>query len=161
MVSLDRKKLGSTGLGLFLACLSFAPAPPVAAASKEADLLKKLAEARFQSSLKAYDESWAFYRQARTDPYFTYSWSRMVMLAQFELSDKKADRIASVQGHLDRMKKLELLVARVRQVGFQRKMDILGADYFVREAELWLAETKLAKNPAVPPSNPFPFPTGG
>lgn len=152
------RRLGTAGLGLILAAGSFAPAPPEPTVSPD---LKKLAEARYLASLRAYEESWTYYRQARTDPFFTYSWSRIVMTSQGDLSDKKADRLAAMQGHLQRMKKLETLVKKVRQIGFQRSIDIVSSDYFVREAEYWIARAKTEDKPVIPPSNTFPFPSGG
>jgi len=160
MFHVDRKQRGAAVLGMALAVLSFAPAPPDAAERPRAQF-HKMAESRYQAAVRAYEESWVYYRQARTDPFFTYSWSRIVMVCQADLSDKKEDQLAAMQGHLERMKKLDTLVKKVRQIGFQRSIDIVSADYFIKEAELWLAKAKTQEHPVVPDSIPFPFPSGG
>ncbi len=152
---LARGKLMGTGLGLLLAGLSSSPTPPAV----ESDL-RKLATARYESSLRAYQESWIYYRQARTDPFFVYAWSRLVMNAQGDLSAKKADRLAALEAHLDRMKKLEELVKKVRKIGFQRSIDTVSSDYFIREAQYWIAKARTEDNPEIPPSIPLPHPPG-
>lgn len=152
--TLRGRSLGAV-LGLLLAGLSFAPVPPPAD-----DDLRKLAEARYASSLRAFEESWIYYRQARTDPFFVYAWSRLAMTAQGELSEKKADRIAVLEAHLARMRELDALVKRVRKIGFQRSIDVASSDYFIKEAEYWIAKAKREDKPAIPPSIPFPFPPG-
>jgi hypothetical protein len=158
MILRPRRQLWGLGLGLLLTGLAFAPAP-VPAETKAT--LKKLAEARYQSSLRAYEESWIYYRQARTDPFFVYAWSRLVMSAEGDLSDRKADRMAALGAHLERMQKLEALVKKVRKIGFQRSIDVVSSDYFIREAEYWIAKGRLEDKPLIPPSIPFPFPPGG
>src|SRR3954470_11618042 len=91
-------------LGLMLTGLSFAPAPPGEAPRRSA-----LAEARFQAALKQFDEVWIFYRQARTDSFLTYYWSRLVLDSQRDLAGTKAERIAALEAHLERMRRLEAL----------------------------------------------------
>ncbi len=134
-------------LGLALAGLSFAPA-----ALDEPSDLAALAEARYQASLKHYDEAWVYYQQSRSDALPLYFWSRLVLEAQGDLSDQQAERLAAFEAHLARMKKLEALVKKVRQLGFGRSIDVTAVDYFRKEAEFWLARAKTQKKPTVPSS---------
>ena len=61
-------------LGLLLAVLSFAPAQP-----EKAAVVSPLGEARYRAAVKQFDETWAYYRQARIDSYQVYVWSRFVL----------------------------------------------------------------------------------
>ncbi len=87
-------------LGLFLMGTSLAPDAP-----GDPSVLPALAEARYRAALKQFEESWVFYRQARSDPYLVYAWSRLVLEAQQELSDKKTDQIAAFEAHMARMRR--------------------------------------------------------
>jgi len=127
-------------LGFVLTALSFAPAPP------EPPVLPpeviKLAQVRLQAALKAFDEAWVYYRQARTDVFDVFAWSKLVLESQAELSQTKEEYIAALEGHRDRMRDLDKLVRKVRQVGFARSLDIASADYFLKDAEYRLARGK-------------------
>ena len=120
-------------LGLALACLSFAPAPP-----EKAPKNPTLAEARYKAALKQFEEVWTYYRQARTDSFLTYYWSRLVLDSQNELSDKRVDRIAALEAHRDRMRRLEALVLKVRKLGFSYSTDVGATEYYRLEVETWL-----------------------
>jgi hypothetical protein len=88
-------------LGFILLGISFAPAPPEKAPERSA-----LAEARHKAALKQFEEVWTYYRQSRTESFPVYLWSRLVLDSQRDLSAEQADRIAALEGHLDRMQKL-------------------------------------------------------
>jgi hypothetical protein len=124
---------GGVMLGLLLAAVSVAPAPP-----KEARKPSALAEARYKAALKQFGEVWTFYRQSRTDSFQTYFWSRLVLDAQQDLSDAKADRIVALEAHLERMRALETLVKKVRKLGFGFSTDVGATEYYRIEAERWL-----------------------
>src|SRR5919112_1264914 len=100
-------------LGLTLAAVSVAPAPPDTPRKPSA-----LAEARYKAALKQFDEVWRYYREDRTDSFLTYYWSKIVLEAQQDLSEAKADRVAALEAHLGRIKRLEALVLMVRRLGF-------------------------------------------
>jgi hypothetical protein len=124
-------------LGFILVGLSFAPAPPEKAPRRSA-----LAEARYKAALKQFEEVWTYYRQARTDSFPVYLWSRLTLDSERDLSDKQADRIAALEAHLDRMQKLEALVKKVRRLGFGFSTDVGATEYYRLEAEHWLERTK-------------------
>ena len=124
-------------LGLALAAFSVAPAPPDTPRKPSA-----LAEARYKAALKQFDEVWTYYRQSRTDSFLTYYWSRIVLESQQDLSEAKADRIAALEAHLDRMKRLQALVLKVRKLGFGYSTDVGATAYYRLEAERWLEEAR-------------------
>jgi hypothetical protein len=135
--------------GLLMAILSFAPAPPEAPpppapiAPDQAAALTALLHARHRAAQKQFDETWIYYKQARTDAFPVYVWSHFVLQTQFDLSDKKADQIAALEAHLDRMKKLDELLRKVRRLGFGQAIEVGAAEYYRIEAEYWLAHAKV------------------
>jgi hypothetical protein len=134
--------------GLLLAILSIAPAPPdappppAAAPPDQAAALVALLHARHRAAVKQFDETWIYYKQARTDAYPVYVWSHFVLQTQFDLSDKKPDQIAALEAHLDRMKKLEELLKKVRRLGFGQAIELGATEFYRIEAEYWLAHAR-------------------
>ena len=123
--------------GLVLAFVSFAPAPEVKAPKSSA-----LAEARYKAALKQYEEVWTYYRQSRTDTFYTYYWSRLALESQQELCATKADRLASLKEHQERMKRLLSLLQKVKKLGFARTIDLGASDYYLLEVEHWLEKVE-------------------
>jgi hypothetical protein len=125
--------------GLYLGLLAsavavaVAPAPP----GKEPGP-SPLSQARYQAALKQFGEVWAYYRQSRTDSFQTYYWSRLVLDSQRELGGSKAERVAALEAHLGRMRRLEALVKKVRKIGFGFSTDVGASEYYRLEAEAWL-----------------------
>jgi hypothetical protein len=128
-------------LGLILTSLSFAPAPALDLV-QEPSQLKSLATARLQAAIKQYDETWAYYQQARIDSYQVYVWSKLILDCRRDLAEKPADRLAALDDHLGRMKKLESLIKKVRRLGFGRSYDVGASEYYRLEAEYWRAQEK-------------------
>jgi len=124
-------------LGLLLAAMSFAPAP-----AERPTAVSSLAEARYRAAVKQYDETWAYYRQARIDSYQVYVWSRFVLESRRAIAIKPAEHVMALEDHLDRMKKLEELVKKIRRLGFGRSYDVGASEYYRLEAELWLEQAK-------------------
>ena len=120
-------------LGALLAVVSFAPAAP-----EKAPVKSPLAEARYKAALKQFDEIWTYYRQSRTDSFPVYLWSRLLLDAQRDLSDLPVERISALRQHLDRMRRLETLVKKVRRIGFGFSIDVGATEYYRLEAEHWL-----------------------
>ena len=124
-------------LGLTLAAFSIAPGPPDTPRKPSA-----LAEARYEAAVRQFGEVWRYYREDRTDSFLTYYWSKIVLEAQQDLSDAPADRIAALEAHLGRIKRLEELVLKVRRLGFGYSIDVGATAYYRLEAELWLEEAR-------------------
>jgi hypothetical protein len=124
-------------LGLLLAAASFAPAPP-----EKAVAVSPVAEARYLAAVKQFEETWAYYRQARFDSYQVYVWSRLVLDSRRALALKPAEHVEAFEDHLDRMKKLEELVKKVRRLGFGRSYDVGATEYYRLEGEAWLEQAR-------------------
>ncbi len=117
----------------------------VPAPSAEPSKIATLAKARHEAAVKQYDETWAYYQQARIDSYQVYVWSRLILDCRREMAQKRADRLTALEEHLGRMKKLEALITKVRRLGFGRSYDVGAALYYRLEAELWLETAQAAK----------------
>jgi hypothetical protein len=65
-----------------------------------------------------------------------------VLESQQHLSEAKDDRVAALEAHLDRMKRLQALVLKVRKLGFGFSTDVGATAYYRLEAELWLEEAR-------------------
>ena len=126
-------------LTLVLAALSVAPAAP------DDPKPLPLAEARYQAALEQYEITWSYYQQARIDSYQVYVWSRLMLDSRRDLTGKPADRIVALEEHLDRMKKLEALIGKVRRLGFGRSSDVGASEYYRLEAELWLDQARTGR----------------
>jgi FMN phosphatase YigB (HAD superfamily) len=125
---------------LSLTLISFAPAAPA-----DQNRLTSLAEARLQAALKQYQETWAYYQQARIDSYQVYVWSKLILDCRREMTDDPARQLTALEDHLDRMKKLEALVKKVRRLGFGLSFDVGASEYYRLEAEFWLARETRGK----------------
>ncbi len=131
------EEAGLCSSAFVLAGLSIAPAAP-----DDPPKPSPLAEARYQAAVKQYEITWSYYQQARIDSYQVYVWSRLVLDAHRDLSQKPADRIVALEEHLARMKKLEELIRKVRKLGFGRSSDVGASEYYRLEAEHWLVQAR-------------------
>jgi len=135
---ISAKKLQLLCWGLLLAGASVAPVPQ----GQEARKQPPLAEARYNAALKQFDLIWQYFQQSRVGSFDVYVWSRLLLDAKRGVSGRQADQIAAYEEHLDRMKKLETLIKKVRRLGFGRSSDVGASEYYRIEAEYWLAEAK-------------------
>jgi len=124
--------------GLLLAGASVAPVPQ----GQEPRKQPPLAEARYNAAVKQFDLIWSYYKQSRVESFDVYVWSRLLLDAKKGVSDRPDKQIAGFEEHLDRMKRLETLVKKVRRLGFGRSSDVGASEYYRIEAECWLAEAK-------------------
>jgi hypothetical protein len=138
MVSVKERHL--VQWGLVLALLSSAPIVQ----QKEAGKLSEQYEARCRAAAKQYDLVWQYYQQNRVDTFDVYLWSRLLLDSRLKVSRNPADRIAAQEEHLDHMRKLEILIRKIRRLGFGRSNDVGASEYWRIEAECWLAEAKAA-----------------
>jgi hypothetical protein len=105
---------------------------------------EKHAEERLDAARNAYESVWTKFKPfdlSKGDGEDVYRWSRRWMEAERDLTTTKAERVAALQGHSQRMKKLEEEVQAYARgtIPFQQ----LAATKFYRaEAETWLAEAK-------------------
>ncbi len=118
-------------LVLVLPCLSFAPA-----AMDDRPDLKELAQARYQSARELFDESWVMYKRKIQPEGVVYMCSHRLMLSQLDCAETIAERVSACQGHLDRMKRMECMVIKLRDLGFSKKFELKEVDYFARSQVL-------------------------
>jgi hypothetical protein len=126
-------------LTLALSVLSVAPAAPNA--SPEPARPTPLAQARYQAALDQYELIWSYFQQNRTDSFQVYYWSRLVLDAHRELGQAADDRIVALKNHVDRMRKMEELIRKIRRLGFGLSSDVGATRYYRLEAEHWLAQS--------------------
>jgi hypothetical protein len=124
-------------LGLLLLGISLAPA-----ASEDQPNLAELAGARCQSARDLFDEAWLLYTRKGLSENGVYTLSVRLLTAQVDSAGNAAGRIAAYQEHLDRMQKLQAMMAKVRGLGYSKKFELKEAEYFVHEARYWLAREK-------------------
>ena len=118
---------------------------PVARADDLTDNAKACAAAAadaYESTFKRLVEA-APDSAAGVDP--LYQWSLRWMTAEQDASDKKEDRIAAAEAHLERMKKVEDRVKTMHRVGILFMKDEQAAKFYRLEAERQVLLAKAAK----------------
>jgi hypothetical protein len=127
----------SLSLGLFAlagAPLVSAPAPAAPAVPKE------LLQERLEAARQTYKQTWQRLKGGDAHPTDLPAWSRRWLDAELALCEKKADRIAAHQAHLDRMKEVEQFMHRIVKAGMAVQADATAATYFRTEAEIGLIQ---------------------
>jgi hypothetical protein len=111
------------------------PAPPKPAV--------KLIQAKRDAARKTYEAVWRNNREALL-PFveIAYRWSHRWLEAERELSEQKADQIAALERHLNRMRELE----RITRERFRAKVvpleEASAAEFYSLEAEIWLTQER-------------------
>lgn len=114
-------------------------------AAAEAPNRADLAATKRDTAKMTYEASLKALQVGRADAEPVYIWSRRWMEAQRDASAKKADRIAALEAHRDRMKALRKMTEQRYKAGQGSHADVLGVDFYIAEAELWLSEANKAK----------------
>jgi hypothetical protein len=105
----------------------------------------ELAKARVEAARNVYE---GMLERARIDARFAldpeklYLWSRRWMEAEQAVAAEKAGRVAALQAHLARMKKLEANFEERRKNGTAPAYEVPQARFYRLEAEMWLADPK-------------------
>ena len=128
--------------GLLLTGTSFAPSAPTQPQQPQPVQQPALAEERLRAAQSQFELIWQYYQQSRVESFDVYVWSRLALDSRLGRSAKPADRVPAYEDHLDRMKKLEALVKKIRRLGFGRSSDVGATAYYRLEAEAWLAEAR-------------------
>jgi RNA polymerase sigma factor (sigma-70 family) len=71
-----------------------------------------LLKARVEAAHRAYETIWRDYQMGRYDEETVYRWSLRWLSARRQASDKKAEHVAALKEHLQRMEKLEKLAPK-------------------------------------------------
>ena len=146
MDRIPRRQRSWPGLLAVVAALAPAPQdpppPPTPVGNPEAPApnnLEVLARARVVSAAKMFDLSWVYYSENRIPAGDVYGYSRLRLMAEQDSAADKAGRVEAARGHRERMAKLWNKVARVKKLGFSNTLDVNEAEYYMKEAEFWLA----------------------
>jgi RNA polymerase sigma factor (sigma-70 family) len=111
-----------------------------------AELLRRKAAARLDLVRTAYEGYWLGFQFGRVPEQTVNLWSRRWLQAQLDLGDRKADRDAALQAHLDRLKKIdEIARARLDLGNYTRREPSLQAQ--VDESKKQLEEMKTDAKP--------------
>jgi multidrug efflux pump subunit AcrA (membrane-fusion protein) len=102
----------------------------------------ELAKTKVAAAKAAYGVTSKAFAEGKADAEKVYLWSRRWMETERDVSDKAPGRVAAVGSHLDRMKKLRKAAEARYQIGQAGQVDVLGADFYLAEAELWLARAE-------------------
>jgi hypothetical protein len=141
-------------LGLCLISASVRDVQPLASAAranaadrqrKDAGTdIKKLAQARVAAAHKAYDVAVKLCKQGQlgVKPEDAYTWSVRWLNAQRDLSSKKEDHVSDLSEHLKRMQEILQVAQLTVKTGAGSPLDCQAADFYLREAELWVAQAK-------------------
>jgi hypothetical protein len=72
-----------------------------------------------------------------------HRWAQRLLTAELELSDKKADRVAAYEAHLQRVKEMEdELKKEIEEVGGEGVADVAEVKFYRLEAEIMLERAK-------------------
>ena len=109
-----------------------------------------LAKARVDAAHKAYAVAVNLVKQGSPGAKLedVYTWSVRWLNAQRDLSGKPEDHLSALTAHLQRMQEQAKGARDLYRVGLGSPLDSVAADYYVTEAELWLARTRAAAKKA-------------
>lgn len=116
-----------------------APAPEAPAADPKA-----MARARVEAARAAYEGVKKVWKQepTRAKPDDEYQWSRRWMEAEQALAPTKADRVAAIKAHLERMKQLHATADGCVKGGVLFPYEAKAAEYYHLEAAQWLLDAE-------------------
>jgi hypothetical protein len=100
--------------------------------------LAKLAETKSRAAREAFEIANA----ESIDREKMYRWSVRWLDAEKAVKPAKADQIAALQAHVERMKNVEEDCHVAFKKGLGAKFDVVAATFYRTEAEIWLAEAK-------------------
>jgi Sigma-70, region 4 len=118
---------------------------PPKAPAKPGDEIQALRDAKAEAAKAALDGILRLVETGRAPLRDAADWSRKWVLAELDRTDRRAERLAALQAHLDRMKRNEKEQETRFEAGQLPETDVAAARYARIEAELWLAEEKARK----------------
>jgi WD40 repeat protein len=106
--------------------------------------VKKLAKARVDAARKAYDYAAMLLKAGSPGAKleYSYTWSVRWLNAQRDMSSKHEDHLAALNAHLQRMQELARVTKALIETGGGSPLDSVAADYYLTEAEFWLAQAR-------------------
>ncbi|HEV3163699.1 MAG TPA: sigma-70 family RNA polymerase sigma factor, partial [Isosphaeraceae bacterium] len=124
-----------------------APGDPTPEANARTEAISSLAAARLKAAEHAYESTKSDFEVGRVTLDRVTAMSRLWLDAQREANPKPAEQIAAFQAHLDRMRQIEKKERAELEVGRGTTTDVSEAEYYRREAELWLAQANAGRGP--------------
>lgn len=113
-------------------------AAELAAADKTPQVPKELLEKRRDAARKVFTLHFKRLFNGIGDVSPLFAWSQRWLEAEMVLSDKKADRIAALKAHLERMRQLEQVAVNNARTGQSGQRDADAATYYRLDAEIRL-----------------------
>jgi hypothetical protein len=110
--------------------------PPTA----PSDAPAKLVRAKLEAARRTFEKFWKDKQWREVE--IPYRWSRRLLKAQCQASDKTEDRVAAFQQHLDRMQELERITRGDYRKRFDTISEVSATEYYVVEAAEWLERVK-------------------
>jgi len=117
---------------------------------------RELLEQRRDAARKVFTEDFKRFFNFRAEINPMFAWSQRWLEAELVLSDKKADRIASLEAHLERLRRLEKVAIQHARVGQLHQRDADAATYYRVDAEIRLFQVTGKMPP--PAKEPSPKP---
>ena len=115
------------------------------------DAVQKYARTRLEVARRGLVQAERATGSAASEDYADiWIWSRRVLEAELALSTTKRERIAALEGHLQRAAKLEKLAQRKYSRGGFTRLDVLEAIYRRCDVEVQLAQEKAQTEPSRP-----------
>ena len=113
--------------------------PPPA---KDDDVLPKLLQARLEAAQKIYDVRLKEYQAGKATGDLLIQAQKQLLMAELDMRDKKADRVAICEKNRDRGAFAKKLADARREAGHGGLADALQAEYELRDAEVLLEREK-------------------
>jgi hypothetical protein len=126
-------------LGLMLVTAALAPSPPGEAAGLSANAKARIALAR--ESLTLLDEFLKVGKMNPVDPRYE-TWSRRLIEVYEDLPGAKAERVAAIKAHIERMRDQLNRAIQQHEMGRLTVLDVNEVRFRLLEAEAWLTKAE-------------------
>jgi outer membrane protein TolC len=113
--------------------------PPPA---KDGDALQKALQARLDAAQKIYDVRLKEYQAGKATGDLFFQAQKQLLMAQLDMRDKKADRVAIYEKNRDRAAEAKKIADAKGAAGVISIADQLQAEYELRDAEVLLEREK-------------------
>ena len=137
--------VGGWGLQLFAAQ---AQAPQQTASSEQPPAAQAAAQrdaALAKAAKEQWEGRWQEFKTGKTKTDFVVPWSINWLKAELRLTEKKAERLALHEAHLERLKALEKMAKAQFDAGIIPPTQYHQVVYYRIEAEIWLDELRRGK----------------
>jgi hypothetical protein len=107
---------------------------------------EKVIRAKIDAARRTYEVFWKDYKEGLIPVVeVVYRWSRRLLEAELELSDKKADQVAAHQAHTRRIRELARAARDRYRIRTNTIEEVTSTDFYSAEAEVWLEQARNRK----------------